>query len=104
MHWRDYGSAWRNGYACGICTYRVALLAEVIESLGDEQRRHHCGTAAGGLTDDDMDLLDAELAGLKKSGCLLRLAGLRRATLILGRFGISADRIEGMTVSELTLA
>jgi hypothetical protein len=40
--------------------------------------------------------------GLKKADALRKLSGLRRATLILGRFGISADRIEGMTVSELT--
>lgn len=47
--------------------YRVAVMAEVIESLGDLKKE---GITAelllDGLTDDDMDLLDAELAGLKK--------------------------------------
>lgn len=84
--------------------YRVAVMAEVIESLGDLKKEDITAELLlDGLTDDDMDLLDAELAGLKKADArAVGLSGLRRATLILGRFGISADRIEGMTVSELT--
>ncbi|WP_407300331.1 hypothetical protein ACHQI4_12660 [Raoultella planticola] len=47
--------------------YRVAVMAEVIESLGDLKKEHITAELLlDGLTDDDMDLLDAELAGLKK--------------------------------------
>ncbi|MEX7299842.1 hypothetical protein AB6U14_21820 [Klebsiella pneumoniae] len=84
--------------------YRAALMAEVIESLGDLPKEAITAELLlDGLTDEDMDLLDAELSGLKKADARTAgLSGLRRATLILGRFGISGDRIEGMTVSELT--
>lgn len=84
--------------------YRVALLAEVLESLGSLSKDDITADfLLENLIEDDLDILDAELAGLKKAdACSAKLAGLRRATLILGRFGISADRIEGMTVSELT--
>lgn len=85
--------------------YRAALMAEVIESLGDlPEEAITAELLLDGLTDEDMDLLDAELSGLKKKADARTagLSGLRRATLILGRFGISGDRIEGMTVSELT--
>ncbi|HHT5699111.1 TPA: hypothetical protein ACTZGM_002651 [Klebsiella oxytoca] len=47
--------------------YRVALMAEVLQTLGDLPKEEI--TAAlllDGLTDDDMDILDAELTGLKK--------------------------------------
>ncbi|EOX0725706.1 hypothetical protein ACO37N_002536 [Klebsiella pneumoniae] len=47
--------------------YRVAVMAEVIESLGDLKKEDITAELLlDGLTDDDMDLLDAELAGLKK--------------------------------------
>lgn len=50
--------------------YRVAVMAEVIESLGDLKKEDITAELLlDGLTDDDMDLLDEELAGLKKSGC-----------------------------------
>ncbi|MBX7525137.1 hypothetical protein K5D84_21990 [Klebsiella pneumoniae] len=47
--------------------YRVALMAEVLQMLGNLPKEEI--TAAlllDGLTDDDMDILDAELTGLKK--------------------------------------
>ncbi|QJK25590.1 hypothetical protein HJX28_14200 [Klebsiella pneumoniae] len=47
--------------------YRVAVLAEVIQSLGSLSADEITAELLlDGLTDDDMDLLDAELAGLKK--------------------------------------
>ncbi|EMG3143418.1 hypothetical protein RHR88_000399 [Klebsiella pneumoniae] len=47
--------------------YRVAVLAEVIQSLGSLSGDEITAELLlDGLTDDDMDLLDAELAGLKK--------------------------------------
>lgn len=47
--------------------YRVAVLAEVIESLGNLSADEITAELLlDGLTDDDMDLLDAELTGLKK--------------------------------------
>lgn len=47
--------------------YRVAVLAEVIQSLGSLNADDITAELLlDGLTDDDMDLLDAELAGLKK--------------------------------------
>lgn len=47
--------------------YRVAVMAEVIESLGDLKKEDITAELLlDGLTDEDMDLLDAELAGLKK--------------------------------------
>jgi hypothetical protein len=84
--------------------YRVAVIAEVFESLGTLAKGEITPEILlDGLTDDDMDIIDAELAGLKKADAAIgRLEGLRRATLILGRFGISPDRIEGMTVAGLT--
>lgn len=53
--------------------YRAALMAEVIESLGDLPKEAITAELLlDGLTDEDMDLLDAELSGLKKSGCAYR--------------------------------
>ena len=50
--------------------YRAAIMAEVIESLGDLPKEEITAELLlDGLTDEDMDLLDAELTGLKKSGC-----------------------------------
>lgn len=47
--------------------YRAALMAEVIESLGDLPKEAITAELLlDGLTDEDMDLLDAELSGLKK--------------------------------------
>lgn len=47
--------------------YRAAVMAEVIESLGDLPKEEiTADLLLDGLTDDDMDLLDAELTGLKK--------------------------------------
>ncbi|MGU5416669.1 hypothetical protein ACV1MK_26350 [Klebsiella michiganensis] len=47
--------------------YRVAVMAEVIESLGDLKKEDITAELLlDGLTDEDMDLLDAELTGLKK--------------------------------------
>ncbi|HDY3607988.1 TPA: hypothetical protein RQ360_004824 [Klebsiella michiganensis] len=47
--------------------YRVAVLAEVVQSLGSLSADEITAELLlDGLTDDDMDLLDAELAGLKK--------------------------------------
>jgi hypothetical protein len=41
-----------------------------------------------------MDLLDAELAGLKKADAhAAGLSGLRRAILALGQYGISEDSV-----------
>lgn len=47
--------------------YKAALMAEVIESLGDLPKEAITAELLlDGLMDDDMDLLDAELSGLKK--------------------------------------
>lgn len=47
--------------------YRAAIMAEVIESLGDLPKEDITAELLlDGLTDEDMDLLDAELSGLKK--------------------------------------
>ncbi|EQB2482238.1 hypothetical protein [Klebsiella quasipneumoniae] len=47
--------------------YRAAIMAEVIESLGDLPKEEITAELLlDGLTDEDMDLLDAELTGLKK--------------------------------------
>lgn len=47
--------------------YRAAIMAEVIESLGDLPKEEITAELLlDGLTDEDMDLLDAELSGLKK--------------------------------------
>lgn len=54
--------------------YRVALLAEVLESLGSMSKEDITADfLLENLIEDDLDILDAELAGLKKkSGCLFR--------------------------------
>lgn len=50
--------------------YRVAVIAEVFESLGTLAKGEITPEILlDGLTDDDMDIIDAELAGLKKRGC-----------------------------------
>lgn len=47
--------------------YRVAVIAEVFESLGSLTKADITPEVLlDGLTDDDMDIIDAELAGLKK--------------------------------------
>lgn len=47
--------------------YRVALLAEVIESLGTLSKDDiTVDFLLDNLTEEDLDILDAELAGLKK--------------------------------------
>ncbi|GJL33251.1 hypothetical protein TUM17576_00710 [Enterobacter hormaechei] len=47
--------------------YRVAVIAEVFESLGTlEKGEITPELLLDGLTDDDMDIIDAELVGLKK--------------------------------------
>lgn len=47
--------------------YRVAVVAEVIESLGTLAKEDITPEVLlDGITDDDMDIIDAELAGLKK--------------------------------------
>lgn len=47
--------------------YKAALMAEVIESLGDLPKEAITAELLlDGVMDDDMDLLDAELSGLKK--------------------------------------
>ncbi|HED5569706.1 TPA: hypothetical protein R5C98_001281 [Yersinia enterocolitica] len=47
--------------------YRVAVIAEVFESLGSLAKEDITPEILlDGLTDDDMDIIDAELAGLKK--------------------------------------
>lgn len=83
--------------------YRVAVLAEVIQSLGSLSADEITAELLlDGLTDDDMDLLDAELAGLKKADAhAAGLSGLRRAILALGQYGISEDSVRGMTPGEL---
>jgi hypothetical protein len=82
--------------------YRVAVLAEVIQSLGSLSADEITAELLlDGLTDDDMDLLDAELAGLKKADAhAAGLSGLRRAILALGQYGIRRQR-QGMTPGEL---
>ncbi|WP_421022248.1 hypothetical protein [Klebsiella pneumoniae] len=55
--------------------YRVALLAEVLESLGSLSKDDITADfLLENLIEDDLDILDAELAGLKKSGCLFSKA------------------------------
>ncbi|TKI08926.1 hypothetical protein FCN80_01030 [Martelella alba] len=47
--------------------YRVAVMAEVLQSLGTLTKEEITAEVLlAGLTDEDMDILDAELAGLKK--------------------------------------
>ncbi|EMM7864309.1 hypothetical protein RE093_005030 [Klebsiella pneumoniae] len=47
--------------------YRVATMAEVLQTLGDLPKEEiTADLLLDGLTDDDMDILDAELTGLKK--------------------------------------
>lgn len=47
--------------------YRVALLAEVLESLGSMSKEDITADfLLENLIEDDLDILDAELAGLKK--------------------------------------
>ncbi|OVZ94926.1 hypothetical protein CBW58_01940 [Yersinia frederiksenii] len=47
--------------------YRVAVIAEVFESLGTLAKGEITPEILlDGLTDEDMDIIDAELAGLKK--------------------------------------
>ncbi|MBZ7434132.1 hypothetical protein FMJ27_25510 [Klebsiella michiganensis] len=51
--------------------YRVALLAEVIESLGTLSKDDiTVDFLLDNLTEEDLDILDAELAGLKKKRML----------------------------------
>ena len=51
--------------------YRVAVIAEVFESLGTLVKGEITPEMLlDGLTDDDMDIIDAELAGLKKKRML----------------------------------
>ena len=51
--------------------YRVAVIAEVIESLGSlDKEAITADILLDGLTDEDMDIIDAELAGLKKKRML----------------------------------
>lgn len=47
--------------------YRVATMAEALQTLGDLPKEEiTADLLLDGLTDDDMDILDAELTGLKK--------------------------------------
>lgn len=47
--------------------YRIAVISEVFESLGTLAKGEITPEMLlDGLTDDDMDIIDAELAGLKK--------------------------------------
>lgn len=47
--------------------YRAAVMAEAMESLGSlEADSITADVLLDGMTDDDFDLIDAELAGLKK--------------------------------------
>ncbi|HGW2997161.1 TPA: hypothetical protein ACNQEV_003480 [Escherichia coli] len=51
--------------------YRVAVIAEVFESLGTLTKGEITPEMLlDGMTDDDMDIIDAELAGLKKKRML----------------------------------
>ncbi|MDL5432336.1 hypothetical protein QSI23_17180 [Klebsiella michiganensis] len=51
--------------------YRVALLAEVLESLGSLSKDDITADfLLDNLTEEDLDILDAELAGLKKKRML----------------------------------
>lgn len=57
----------------GYVHYRVALLAEVIESLRTlSQDDITVDLLLDNLTEEDLDILDAELAGLKKKRMLVQ--------------------------------
>jgi hypothetical protein len=75
--------------------YRVAVLAEVIQSLGSLSADEITAELLlDGLTDDDMDLLDAELPGSKKRMRTLPDSADSGAILILGQYGISEDSVK----------
>lgn len=85
--------------------YRAAVMAEVMVSLGTLSKEEiTADVLLDGMTDEDFDLVDAELAGIKKKADQLEagLAGLRRATLALGQYGITPDAVEQMSLSQLT--
>ncbi|WP_252321499.1 hypothetical protein [Candidatus Symbiopectobacterium endolongispinus] len=54
------------------------------------------------LSDEDFDLIDAQISALKKAdGIESALAGYRSVVLALGKYGITRQQIEVMSRSEL---
>ncbi|MEW7001903.1 hypothetical protein M5585_25765 [Serratia ureilytica] len=83
--------------------YRAAVMASALVSLGDipaEQLTPQL--LCDGLTDDDFDLIDAQISALKKAdGIESRLSGYRTTVLALGKYGFTEPQIGAMTRAEL---